>query len=44
MAQVTVTPAALAELAKLPRVIRERIGRLFVRLESWPAVSGAKPL
>ncbi len=28
----------------LPRVIRERIGKLFQRLEAWPAVSGAKPL
>lgn len=44
MAQVTVTPAALEELAKLPLAIRERIGRLFERLEAWPAVSGAKPL
>ena len=44
MVQVTVTPAALEELAKLPRVIRERIGELFQRLEAWPAVSGAKPL
>jgi mRNA interferase RelE/StbE len=29
---------------KLPRLIRERIGKLFQRLEAWPAVSGAKPL
>ena len=35
---------ALEELAKLPRAIRERIGKLFERLEGWPAVSGAKPL
>jgi len=44
MAQVTVTPAALAELATLPRVVRERIGKLFQRLEAWPVVTGAKPL
>lgn len=44
MAQVTVTPTALEELAAQPRVIRERIGRLFERLAGWPAVSGAKPL
>ena len=41
---VTATPEALKQLAKLPRVIRERIGKLFGRLESWPDVSGAKPL
>ena len=44
MASVTVSPDALEQLVKLPRVIRERIGKLFVRLESWPAVSGAKSL
>ena len=44
MAHVKVTPAALKELAELPRVIRERIAKLFVRLEAWPVVSGAKPL
>ncbi len=44
MATVRVTPAALKELARLPRVIRERIGKLFQRLEAWPDVSGAKPL
>ena len=35
---------ALGELAKLSRATRERIGKLFERLEGWPAVSGAKPL
>ncbi len=44
MATVKVTPKALEELAKLPRTIRERIGKLFERLEDWPAISGAKPL
>jgi mRNA-degrading endonuclease RelE of RelBE toxin-antitoxin system len=44
MADVKVTPAALEQLAKLPRVIRERMGKLFKRLEGWPSVSGAKPL
>ena len=44
MAHVTVTPDALKELARLPRVARERIGKLFQRLEAWPAVSGAKQL
>jgi mRNA-degrading endonuclease RelE of RelBE toxin-antitoxin system len=44
MAKVKVTPEALADLAKLPRPIRERIGKLFQRLEQWPAVSGVKSL
>ena len=44
MASVTVTPAALEQLARLPRVIRERIGKLFQRLAAWPAISGAKAL
>jgi mRNA interferase RelE/StbE len=44
MARVTVGREALEQLAKLPRVVRERIGKLFERLECWPAVSGAKPL
>ena len=43
-ATIVVTPEALKQLANLPRVIRERIGKLFERLEAWPAVSGAKPL
>jgi len=44
MEHVTVTPEALEQLAKLPRVIRDRIGKLFERLEHWPEVSGAKAL
>src|SRR5262249_39705150 len=44
MALVKVTPDALKQLGDLPRVIRERMGTLFKRLEAWPAVSGAKPL
>lgn len=44
MVRVLVTPEALEHLAGLPRVIRERIGKLLQRLEQWPAVSGAKPL
>jgi mRNA interferase RelE/StbE len=42
--EVTVTPEALQQLAKLSRVIRERIGNLFQRLQAWPEVSGARPL
>ncbi len=44
MPTVKVTPDVLKQLAALPRVIRERIGKLFARLEDWPAVSGAKAL
>jgi len=44
MATVTITPAALAELADLPRDIVARVQRILVRLEDWPQVSGAKPL
>ena len=44
MATVTVTPAALAQLAELPRDIIGRVNCIFARLEKWPAVSGAKAL
>ncbi len=44
MASVNVSPDALAQLAELPRVIRERMGKLFERLKAWPEVSGAKAL
>ena len=44
MANVFVTPDARKELAKLPTVIRQRVRKLFQRLQAWPNVSGAKPL
>jgi mRNA interferase RelE/StbE len=44
MATVKVEPKAVEQLARLPRVMRERIGKIFERLEAWPAVSGVKPL
>jgi mRNA interferase RelE/StbE len=44
MIRVSVTPDALKQLADLPRLIRERVGKLFQRLQAWPSVSGAKPL
>jgi mRNA-degrading endonuclease RelE of RelBE toxin-antitoxin system len=44
MATVKVTPEALEQLARLPCVIRERMGKLFQRLEAWPNVSGARAL
>jgi mRNA interferase RelE/StbE len=43
-ATVTITPAAKSELELVPLVIRNRINGIFERLESWPAVSGTKPL
>ena len=44
MAEVELTPAATKQADRLPRPIRRRIMRLVRRLESWPAVSGAKAL
>jgi len=41
---VEMTPVAAGQLAKLPRVIRARVANVLERLETWPAVSGAKPL
>ncbi len=34
----------LADVERLPRVIRTRVLQLLTRLERWPKVSGAKPL
>ena len=44
MANVEITPTALEELSDVPRPIQRRIRDVFVRLERWPEVSGAKPL
>jgi mRNA-degrading endonuclease RelE of RelBE toxin-antitoxin system len=44
MAQVVVTPAASGQFDALPFTIQERIRKLFIRLEAWPNVSGAKAL
>jgi mRNA interferase RelE/StbE len=41
---VLLGPEAQHELDSLPIVIRARVLQVFVRLERWPAVSGAKPL
>ncbi len=43
-ARVTITPEALEYASRLPLAIQGRIRRLILRLEAWPAVSGAKPL
>ena len=44
MALVELTANADAQFHALPRGIGPRVMRLFERLESWPDVSGAKPL
>jgi mRNA-degrading endonuclease RelE of RelBE toxin-antitoxin system len=44
MAQVALTPEAAAQLEALNNPLHARVLRLLVRLEKWPAVSGARPL
>lgn len=44
MATVSLTDEATKQLDRLPNAIHGRIHRLLVRLQDWPAVSGAKPL
>jgi mRNA-degrading endonuclease RelE of RelBE toxin-antitoxin system len=44
MAVVLITPEAQRQFDELPNVIRARLEKVFARLESWPNVSGAKPL
>ena len=44
MARVTYESEATEQLATLPNVIVARMQRIVERLQSWPAVSGAKPL
>ncbi|MSR58933.1 MAG: type II toxin-antitoxin system RelE/ParE family toxin [Planctomycetaceae bacterium] len=41
---VVYTPLAARQLQELPASIQARIGKVLVRLASWPNVSGAKPL
>jgi mRNA interferase RelE/StbE len=38
------TPAAARELRVLSPSMKRRVQAVFVRLQSWPATSGAKPL
>jgi mRNA interferase RelE/StbE len=42
--RVLLTPAAARELRELSPTMKRRVQSVFVRLESWPATSGAKPL
>jgi mRNA-degrading endonuclease RelE of RelBE toxin-antitoxin system len=44
MARVFLTSEARQQLQELPEVIEARVRDIFVRLEKWPAVSGARPL
>jgi mRNA-degrading endonuclease RelE of RelBE toxin-antitoxin system len=44
MAVVKLTPEAAEQAGELPRPIRQRLIGLVERLESWPEVSGTKPL
>jgi mRNA-degrading endonuclease RelE of RelBE toxin-antitoxin system len=44
MALVLITPAAQRQFEDLPRAVQARMERIFVRLEDWPNVSGAKRL
>ena len=44
MTRVMLTQEAAEGIEDLPLVIHARVLRLLERLQSWPAVSGAKPL
>ena len=44
MATVVITPEAQREYYSLPAAIQTRVEKILVRLEQWPAVSGAKVL
>ncbi|HYE19309.1 MAG TPA: type II toxin-antitoxin system RelE/ParE family toxin [Tepidisphaeraceae bacterium] len=44
MAEVVITPAAQEEFRRLPLPIQGRVREVFVRLQRWPDVSGAKAL
>lgn len=39
-----VTPDAVQQADRLPKVVLKRIRNILKRLKDWPAVSGAKPL
>ncbi|MFN0011508.1 MAG: type II toxin-antitoxin system RelE family toxin [Phycisphaerales bacterium] len=44
MADVRITPEAGAQFEALPTAVKSRVQAVFLRLASWPDVSGAKPL
>jgi mRNA-degrading endonuclease RelE of RelBE toxin-antitoxin system len=41
---VLVSPEALQQADRLPRIVHGRVVRIVQRLAYWPEVSGAKPL
>ena len=42
--RVEIQIGAQAEFMALPRSIQARVNSIFIRLQDWPAVSGAKAL
>jgi mRNA-degrading endonuclease RelE of RelBE toxin-antitoxin system len=44
MAKVLISAEARLQHETLPKSIKARVQAIFLRLENWPAVSGAKPL
>ena len=42
--RITISRSAAESFEALPTLVKVRLLRIFERLESWPAVSGAKPL
>jgi mRNA interferase RelE/StbE len=44
VATVELTPEAVQQFDRLPRVLRARVNRLRERLARWPEVSGARAL
>jgi mRNA-degrading endonuclease RelE of RelBE toxin-antitoxin system len=44
MAMVELSESALRDYAAVPLGMKGRIQAVILRLEKWPAVSGAKPL
>jgi mRNA-degrading endonuclease RelE of RelBE toxin-antitoxin system len=44
MTPVTLQSEAIRQFEQLPTRIKSRVQGILIRLEQWPAVSGAKPL
>ena len=42
--RILLSPDGQADFVALPRAIQARVTDVFRRLESWPQISGAKPL
>lgn len=41
---VLITEEAQKQFEALPKLIQVRVEKIFVRLQNWPDISGAKPL